>query len=109
MALVLEVEDLLADVIGTVVGALRPSFELAKLEGDAAFVYLPAATVDGPGFRDVIERCYFTFQRRLRDIETALIREAVDRPAAAGRSADPVPVGRDGDAGTYPGAYAPQD
>ena len=64
-------QDVLADVIGTVVGALRPSFELAKLEGDAAFVYLPAATVDGPGFRDVIERCYFAFQRRLRDIRQA--------------------------------------
>ena len=39
-----------------------------KLEGDAAFVYVPAATVDGPGLRDVIERCYFVFQRRVRDI-----------------------------------------
>ena len=64
-------QDVLADLMGTVVGALRPSFELAKLEGDAAFVYLSAATVDGPGFRDVIERCYFTFQRRLRDIRQA--------------------------------------
>jgi hypothetical protein len=61
-------QDILADLIDTVVGALRPSFKLAKLEGDAAFVYVPAATVDGPGFRDVIERCYFLFQRRVRDI-----------------------------------------
>jgi hypothetical protein len=61
-------QDILADLIDTVVGALRPSFKLAKLEGDAAFVYVPAATVDGPGFRDVIERCYFAFRRRVRDI-----------------------------------------
>jgi hypothetical protein len=61
-------QDILADLIDTVVGALRPSFKLAKLEGDAAFVYVPAATVDGPGLRDVIERCYFVFQRRIRDI-----------------------------------------
>ena len=61
-------QDILADLVDTVVGALRPAFKLAKLEGDAAFVYVPAATVDGPGFRDVIERCYFVFQRRLRDI-----------------------------------------
>jgi len=61
-------QDILADLIDTVVGALRPAFKLAKLEGDAAFVYVPAATVDGPGLRDVIERCYFAFRRRVRDI-----------------------------------------
>jgi uncharacterized protein YndB with AHSA1/START domain len=61
-------QDILADLVDTVVGALRPAFKLAKLEGDAAFVYVPAATVDGPGLRDVIERCYFVFQRRVRDI-----------------------------------------
>ena len=64
-------QDILADLVDTVVGALRPSFKLAKLEGDAAFVWVPAATVDGPGLRDVIERCYFAFQRRIRDIRQA--------------------------------------
>jgi hypothetical protein len=64
-------QDILGDLINTVVGGLRPSFKLAKLEGDAAFVYVPATTVDGPGFRDVIERCYFAFQRRIRDIRQA--------------------------------------
>ena len=64
-------QDILTDLVDTIVGALRPSFRLAKLEGDAAFVYVPAATVDGPGLRDVIERCYFAFQRRIRDIRQA--------------------------------------
>lgn len=64
-------QDILADLIDTVVGALRPSFKLAKLEGDAAFVWVPAATVDGPGLQDVIERCYHAFQRRIRDIRQA--------------------------------------
>ena len=32
-------QDILADLIGTVVTALRPGFRLAKLEGDAAFTY----------------------------------------------------------------------
>ena len=32
-------QDILADLMGTVVGAFRPTFKLAKLEGDAAFVY----------------------------------------------------------------------
>ena len=64
-------QDILADLVDVIVGALRPAFKLAKLEGDAAFVYVPATTVDGPGFRDVIERCYFAFQRRIRDIRQA--------------------------------------
>jgi len=64
-------QDILADLVDVIVGALRPAFKLAKLEGDAAFVYVPATTVDGPGFRDVIEHCYFAFQRRIRDIRQA--------------------------------------
>jgi hypothetical protein len=64
-------QDILADLIDTVVGALRPTFQLAKLEGDAAFVWLPTATVDGSELRDVIERCYFAFQRRIRDVRQA--------------------------------------
>jgi hypothetical protein len=64
-------QDILADLIGTVVGALRPAFKLAKLEGDAAFMWVPAETVDGPALLDGVERCYFAFQRRLRDITRA--------------------------------------
>lgn len=64
-------QDVLADLIDTVVGSLRPAFKLAKLEGDAAFFYLAAETVDGSALQDVIERCYFTFRRRLRDIQQA--------------------------------------
>jgi len=64
-------QDILADLVGVIVSALRPAFRLAKLEGDAAFVYVPATTVDGPGLRDVIEHCYFAFQRRIRDIRQA--------------------------------------
>ena len=32
-------QDVLADLMTTVIGALRPAFRLAKLEGDAAFAY----------------------------------------------------------------------
>lgn len=64
-------QDILADLVDVIVGGLRPAFKLAKLEGDAAFAYVPATTVDGPGLRDVIERCYFAFQRRIRDIRQA--------------------------------------
>ncbi|HLY13762.1 MAG TPA: DUF2652 domain-containing protein, partial [Candidatus Limnocylindrales bacterium] len=46
-------------------------FRLAKLEGDAAFAYSLGARVDGSQLLDTIERTYFTFRRRLRDISQA--------------------------------------
>src|SRR5919112_4884817 len=64
-------QDILADLIGTVVMALRPTFRLAKLEGDAAFTFAPAAKVDGSLLLDVIGRCYFGFRRRRRDVRQA--------------------------------------
>ena len=64
-------QDILADLIGTVVTALRPNFRLAKLEGDAAFTYAPADKIDGSLLLDTIERCYFGFRRRRRDVRQA--------------------------------------
>jgi hypothetical protein len=64
-------QDILADLMSTVVAAFRPSFKLAKLEGDAAFVYTLTATVDAAQLQDTIEGCYFSFRRRLRDIQRA--------------------------------------
>jgi hypothetical protein len=64
-------QDILADLIGTVVTALRPNFKLAKLEGDAAFTFAPAEKVDGSLLLDTIERCYFGFRRRRRDVRQA--------------------------------------
>ena len=64
-------QDILADLIGAVVTALRPSFRLAKLEGDAAFTYATAEKVDGSMLLDTIERCYFGFRRRRRDVRQA--------------------------------------
>jgi uncharacterized protein YndB with AHSA1/START domain len=64
-------QDILADLIGAVVTALRPNFRLAKLEGDAAFTFQTAETVDGSMLLDTIERCYFGFRRRRRDVRQA--------------------------------------
>jgi uncharacterized protein YndB with AHSA1/START domain len=64
-------QDILADLIGAVVSALRPNFRLAKLEGDAAFTYMPAELIDGSMLLDTIERCYFGFRRRRRDVRQA--------------------------------------
>ena len=64
-------QDILADLMTTVVGALRPGYRLAKLEGDAAFAYTITDRVDGSQLLDTIERTYFAFRRRLRDISQA--------------------------------------
>lgn len=63
--------DILADLMGTIVSALRPAFRLAKLEGDAAFTYAVTDKVDGSLLLDTIERCYFGFRRRRRDVRQA--------------------------------------
>jgi hypothetical protein len=64
-------QDILADLIGAVVTALRPNFRLAKLEGDAAFTYAIVDRIDGSMLLDTIERCYFGFRRRRRDVRQA--------------------------------------
>jgi len=64
-------QDILADLVGAVVTALRPNFRLAKLEGDAAFTFATTERIDGSMLLDTIERCYFGFRRRRRDVRQA--------------------------------------
>ena len=64
-------QDILADLTTTIVSALRPGFRLAKLEGDAAFTYAIMERIDGSLLLDAIERCYFGFRRRRRDVRQA--------------------------------------
>ena len=68
-------QDIIADLMDTVVKGLRPPFRLAKFEGDAAFVYAVTTTVDGSMLQDTIEAAYFKFRRRLRDIKQASVCE----------------------------------
>jgi uncharacterized protein YndB with AHSA1/START domain len=62
-------QDIIADLMDTMLKCLRPPFRLAKFEGDAAFVYAVGDSFDGHLVQDAIECAYFTFRRRLRDIE----------------------------------------
>jgi uncharacterized protein DUF2652/polyketide cyclase/dehydrase/lipid transport protein len=64
-------QDIIADIMDTLVRALRPPFRLAKFEGDAAFVYALADRVDGSLLQDSIEQAYFVFRKRLRNIKQA--------------------------------------
>lgn len=59
------------DLLETIVGRLDPPFRLAKLEGDAAFLYVEDGRADGPLLLDAIEAAYVAFRRRLRSIEQA--------------------------------------
>src|SRR4051794_12385962 len=54
-------QDILADLISTIVTALKPTLRLAKLEGDAAFCFAPTDKVDASVLLDAVERCYFGF------------------------------------------------
>ncbi len=64
-------QEILADLMRTIVTALRPGFRLAKLEGDAAFMFMITEKIDGSLLLDTIERCYFGFRRRRRDVRQA--------------------------------------
>src|SRR5438094_1047629 len=64
-------QDIIADVMDTMVRRLRPPFRLAKFEGDAAFFYAVADKVDGSVLQDAVEAAYFAFRKRLRNISHA--------------------------------------
>lgn len=61
-------QDVLADLLETIIAGIEPPFEVAKLEGDAVFAHMPAAQVDASLLLDTIEATYFAFRRRLRDV-----------------------------------------
>jgi hypothetical protein len=62
-------QDVLADLMETVVGRLRSALRVSKLEGDAAFAY--GLDLEGSVLLDVVEQTYFAFRARLRDIGQA--------------------------------------
>ena len=64
-------QDIIADVMDTVVKRLRPPLRLAKFEGDAAFFYAVSDKIDGSLLQDAIESAYFAFRKRLRNIQQA--------------------------------------
>ena len=64
-------EDILSDLLRVTVAALRPNFRLSRIEGDAVFVFATVEEIDGSMLLDMIERCYFGFRRRQRDVRQA--------------------------------------
>ena len=78
-------QDILADLIDTVVASLRPSFKLANLEGDAAFVWVPTATVYGPALSRTPSRAA-TSRSSVAPATAARRRRASATPAAGSRT-----------------------
>lgn len=64
-------QDIIADLMDTVVRSLRPPFMLAKFEGDAAFLFASGDRFDGSLLQDVIESACFSFRKRLRNVAQA--------------------------------------
>ena len=62
---------LAGDLGETVVRQLRPTFRLAKLEGDAAFLVAALDGVDGAMLLDAIDAAYDAFRRRMQSVTTA--------------------------------------
>jgi hypothetical protein len=61
-------QEIIADVMDTVVSCLCPPCRLAKLEGDAAF-YAVTDKIDGSLLEDAIESAFFAFRKRRRNIK----------------------------------------
>ncbi len=61
-------QDVVADLLETIVDAIEPIFTLSKLEGDAAFAYADAQAISPTMVMDTVETAYFAFQKRLRDV-----------------------------------------
>ena len=64
-------QDVLADLMETVVKHLQPALRINRLEGDAAFAYTLGSEIEPSMLLDTIEQTYFGFRARLRDITQA--------------------------------------
>ncbi len=64
-------QDVLTDLMGIVVQSLQPVLRVSKLEGDAIFAYALDGTCGASTLLDTVERAYFGFRSRQRDIAHA--------------------------------------
>jgi hypothetical protein len=64
-------QDVLSDLMGVVVSNLQPPLHVSKLEGDAVFSYALDGVCGASTLLDTIERSYFAFRSRQRDIAHA--------------------------------------
>ena len=68
-------QDILADLMGTIVDVMHPTFQVANVEGDAVFFYAETEHVDGSILLDLIESTYSAFRDRMMSIVQASVCE----------------------------------
>lgn len=61
-------QDVLVDLMETLVRSLRHTFHIAQLEGDAVFGYALGGELDAAKLLEAVDHTYFEFRRRTRDI-----------------------------------------
>lgn len=69
-----EVEEapaIAGDLVETMLGQLTDHFELAGLEGDAAFLHAPLAALSGERLLEAIGRCHRAFRQRIESLRQA--------------------------------------
>lgn len=64
-------QDVIADLIETIVDVITPTFEISRIEGDAAFAYAESGALSPAILMDTVDSAYFAFRRRLRDVAHA--------------------------------------
>jgi class 3 adenylate cyclase len=68
-------QDILADLMGTIVDVMHPTFQIANVEGDAVFFFAETEQIDGSILLDLVERTYSAFRDRMMSIVQASICE----------------------------------
>jgi hypothetical protein len=68
-------QDILADLMGTTVDVMHPTFDVANVEGDAVFFYAGTEQIDGSILLDLIEGTYSAFRDRMMSMVQASICE----------------------------------
>jgi class 3 adenylate cyclase/uncharacterized protein YndB with AHSA1/START domain len=66
-------QDVLVDLLETVVHHLRRTFHIAQLEGDAVFAYALTGELDAAKLLDAVDQTYFGFRRRRSDVALATV------------------------------------
>jgi uncharacterized protein YndB with AHSA1/START domain len=64
-------QDVVADLIETIVAVITPTFRISRVEGDAAFAFAPIGSVGPAILMDTVDSTYFAFRERLRDVAHA--------------------------------------
>jgi len=59
--------NVLSSTLGTIVDAIAPTFQLAKLEGDAVFAVADDGSIDGVAMLDSLRACYAAFRATLAE------------------------------------------